>query len=70
MDYDHDVKTKFGNDKYVVFIKMSKDDTDDKALKFFTGSSEIKATLDMIRERNAFPRRVTLKMEGNNYWIE
>ena len=70
LDYDHDVKTKFGDDKYVVFIKFDLSDPDDRALKFFTGSADIKAKLDMIRERNAFPRRVTLCMEGNNYWIK
>lgn len=70
LDYDKDVKTKFGNDKYIVFIKFDLNDDDTKARKFFTGSSEIKSVLDMIRERNAFPRRVTLRMESNNYWIE
>ena len=70
LDYDKDVKTKYGNDKYIVFIKFNLNDDDTKARKFFTGSSEIKGVLDMVRERNAFPRRVTLRMEGNNYWIE
>lgn len=70
LDYDKDVKTKYGTDKYIVFIKFNLEDDDTKARKFFTGSSEIKHVLDMVRERNAFPRHVTMRMEGNNYWIE
>ena len=70
LDYDTEVKTKYGTDKYIVFIKFNLGDSDDKARKFFTGSTEIKQTLDMVRERKAFPRRVTLRMENNNYWIE
>lgn len=70
LDYDKDVKTRYGNDKYLVYIKYNLNDSDEEARKFFTGSSEIKAKLDMIRELNKFPRRVTLRMEGNNYWIE
>lgn len=70
LDYDKDVKTKYGSDKYVIFFKFNLEDDDSAARKFFTGSSEIKLVLDMIRERNAFPRHVTLKMEGNNYWLE
>ena len=70
LDFANDVTTKYGTDKYVVFIKFDLDDGDDKARKFFTGSSDIKYKLEMIRERNKFPRRVTLRMSGNNYWIE
>lgn len=70
LDYDKDVKTKFGEGKYVVFIKFDLNDSDTAARKFFTGSSEIKQVLDMVKERNAFPRRVTLRMEGQNYWME
>lgn len=70
LDYDKVPKTKFGENKYIVFIKFDLNDSDDRAMKFFTGSGEIKLKLDQIQERKAFPRRVTLRMEGNNYWIE
>ena len=70
VDYDKDIKTKFGEGKYVVFIKFDLNDADASAKKFFTGSSEIKQVLDMIRERKAFQRRATLRMEGQNYWLE
>lgn len=69
-DYGKDVKTKYGDGKYIVFIKFNKDDPDTDARKFFTGSSEIKQVLDMISERKAFPRRVTMRVEGQNYWLE
>lgn len=70
VDYDKNVKTKFGTDKYVVFMKYDLNDDETKAKKFFTGSAEIKQVLDMIKERNKFPRKVTMRMEGNMYWIE
>lgn len=70
VDYDKDVKTKFGEGKYVVCIKFDLNDGEPQAKKFFTGSAEIKQVLDMVKERNAFPRKVTLRMEGQNYWLE
>ena len=53
--------------------KGDKEDLNDpmsKAEKFFTGSEQIKYTLDMIRQRNAFPRRVTMRGNGMKYTIE
>lgn len=70
VDFDKDVKTKFGEGKYVVCIKFDLSDSESQAKKFFTGSSEIKQVLEMIKERKAFPRKVTLRMEGQNYWME
>lgn len=68
LDYEKDVRTVHGN-RYLVLIKFNKTDPDNLSRKFFTGSCEIKETLDMINERNAFPRRATLHFSGNRYWL-
>ena len=70
LDYQPDVKTKFGEGKYIVYIKFDLNDSDDRAKKFFTGSVEIKDVLDKIRERDAFPRKMTLKKHKQSYWLE
>ena len=70
IDFQDGVKTKFGEDKCVVFIKFNIDDDISAAKKFFTGSSEIKFVLDQVRQRNAFPRRVTMKMNKPQFWLE
>lgn len=69
LDYYADIKTRNG-DKYLVLIKHDLNDPMSKAEKFFTGSEHIKYTLDTIRQRNAFPRRVTMRGNGMKYTIE
>ena len=70
LDYEPNVKTKFGDDRYLVFIKFELEDDQDKARKFFTNSPDIKRVLDLVRERNAFPRRVTMRTARQQYWLE
>lgn len=70
IDFMDGVTTKFGEGRFLVKIKFSLTDDDDAARKFFTNSQEIKYILLAIRERNAFPRRVTMKASGTRYWIE
>jgi hypothetical protein len=71
IDYIEDVKTKFGNNRFLVKIKFNRDDRDSEAKKFFTNSSEIKYTLTKIRELNAFPRKVTMRaVSGTRYYFE
>lgn len=69
-DYIEGVKTKFGDDRTLVKIKMNRDDKEKDAKKFFTNSQEIKYVLGQIRQRNAFPRRVTLCASGTRYYFE
>ncbi len=57
-DYIEGVKTKFGENRTLVKIKMNRDDHDRDARKFFTNSREIKYVLAKIREMDKFPRRV------------
>lgn len=71
-DYIDNVKTKFGNERFLVKIKHE-DPTPsghDKEEKFFTNSTEIKYVLKEIRKRNAFPRKVTMRASGTRYYFE
>ena len=70
VDYLDDIKTKFGNNRFLVKIKFDKDDIDSDARKFFTNSGEIKHVLGKIKELNAFPRKVTMRASGTRYYFE
>ena len=65
-----DVKTKFGTGRFLVKIKFNREDPDKDARKFFTNSQEIKYILGKIKERNAFPRKVTMRASGTRYYFE
>ncbi len=74
-DFIEDVPTRFSKQKgtkgqTLVLIKDDKNDPDTKAKKFFTGSAEILYVLQQIRERNAFPRKVTMRSAGNRFYFE
>lgn len=70
IDYLDDIKTKFGDNRFLVKIKYKKEDSDTDAKKFFTNSQEIKYVLGKIRELNAFPRKVTMRASGARYYFE
>jgi hypothetical protein len=70
VDFLENVKTKFGENRFLVKIKCNKDDSEADAKKFFTNSQEIKYVLGKIRELNAFPRRVTMRASGTRYYFE
>ena len=75
VDFIEEVPTRFSKSKGTkgqtfVKIKMSKDDLESNAKKFFTGSSDILYVLKKIKELKAFPRRVTLRSNGNRYYFE
>lgn len=55
---------------FLVKIKFNKEDPDKDARKFFTNSQEIKYILGKIKERNAFPRKVTMRASGTRYYFE
>ena len=74
-DFLEEVPTKFSKAKgtkgqTLVQTKPERDSPDSEAVKFFTGSSEILYILREIKKRNAFPRKVTLRGQGNRYWFE
>lgn len=75
VDFIEEVPTRFSKSKgtkgqTLVKIKMSKDDLESNAKKFFTGSSDILYVLKKIKELKAFPCRVTLRSNGNRYYFE
>ena len=70
LDYLDDVKTRFGNNRFLVKIKFNQSDPDSEARKFFTNSQEIKYILGKIKDRKAFPRKVTMKVSGTRYYFE
>lgn len=74
-DFIEEVPTRFSKAKGVkgqtlVRIKPQKDSPDTETKKFFTGSADILYVLKKIKELGAFPRRVTLRGNGNRYWFE
>lgn len=70
VDFIEGVKTKFGENRVLVKIKMNRDDKDSESKKFFTNSTEIKYVLQKIKEMNKFPRKVTMRASGTRYYFE
>ena len=74
-DFIEDVPTRFSkskgtNGQTLVKIKPQKDSPESDAKKFFTGSADILYVLQKIKEMRKFPRKVTLRGNGNRYWFE
>lgn len=74
-DFIEEVPTRFSKSKgtkgqTLVKIKDRLEDPESRARKFFTGSAEILYVLKKIREMDKFPRKVTLRGNGNRYWFE
>jgi hypothetical protein len=70
IDYFDNVKTKYGDNRFLVKIKFKIEDDDSEARKFFTNSQEIKYVLKKIREMSKFPRKVTMLASGTRYYFE
>ncbi len=73
VDYIENVKTKFGNERFLAKIRFEEPTPPsghEREEKFFTNSTEIKYVLGEIRKRKAFPRRVTMKASGTRYYFE
>ena len=75
VDFIEDVPTKFSKQKgnkgqTLVKIKPDKDSPESDAKKFFTGSADILYILQKIKELNKFPRKVTLRGNGNRFYFE
>lgn len=72
LDFIDGVKTKSGNERFLVKIKHPDNSPDKpgKVEKFFTNSTEIKYVLREIKKRNAFPRKVTMRASGTRYYFE
>lgn len=70
LDYAVGARTKFGEGRCVVKISGKQDDDPSLHRKFISNSKRIKYTLDMLRERNALPYRVTLRYDGHQYYFD
>lgn len=75
VDFIEEVPTRFSKAKGVkgqtlVKIKPEKDSPESLAKKFFTGSTDILYILQKIKELGKFPRKVTLRGNGNRYYFE
>ena len=70
-----DIPTRFSKQngtagQTLVQIRPSKDSPESESQKFFTGSAEILYVLKEIQKRDAFPRKVTLRSNGNRFYFE
>ena len=70
VDIQEHIKTKQGEDRTLVLIKDKVSDSEIDAKKFFTNSKTIKYTLAKVKEMGKFPRHVTLRGNGNRYFLE
>ncbi len=75
VDFLEEVPTRFSKQKgtkgqTLVMVKRNADDPESEAMKFFTGSTDILYVLQEIRKRDAFPRKATLRSQGNRYFLE
>lgn len=74
-DFLEDIPTRFSKQKgttgqTLVQIRPRRDSPESEAHKFFTGSADILYVLKEIKKRNAFPRKVTLRANGNRFYFE
>lgn len=75
IDFLEDVPTRFSKQKgkkgqTLVLVKRELNDPESEAMKFFTGSTDILYVLKEIKKRDAFPRKATLRSQGNRYFLE
>lgn len=74
-DFLEDIPTRFSKQKgtpgqTLVQIRPRKESPESEAQKFFTGSTDILYVLREIKKRKAFPRKVTLRANGNRFYFE
>lgn len=74
-DFLEDVPTRFSKAKgtagqTLVQIRPERNSPEAESRKFFTGSQEILYVLREIKKLGKFPRKVTLRGNGNRYWFE
>jgi len=75
VDFIKEVPTRFSKQKGIkgqtlVKIKPERDSPESAAKKFFTGSQDILYILEKIKEMGKFPRKVTLRSNGNRFFFE
>lgn len=60
IDFETDIKTKEGDGRYIVVIRMS----NGEERKFFTNNDKMKKALDFARKKNMIPFDTTIKADG------
>lgn len=75
VDFLEDIPTRFSKQKgtsgqTLVLVKRNLEDPESEAMKFFTGSKDILYILQEIKKRDAFPRKATMRSQGNRYFLE
>lgn len=60
IDFETDIKTKEGDGRYIVVIRLS----NGEERKFFTNNDKMKKALDFAREKNMIPFETTIKDDG------
>ena len=61
LEFEKDIKTRFGDSRYVVLFHFVGEVTE---YKFYTDSEEMKSLLDQMEERKAFPVETTIKQQA------
>lgn len=75
IDFMEDIPARFSRQKgtkgqTLVLVKQNIEDPESEAMKFFAGSQDILCILQEIKKRDAFPRKVTMRGNGNRYFVE
>ena len=60
LDFETDIKTKEGEGRYIVLIKLE----NGEEKKFFTNNDKMKKALDFAREKDMIPFDTTIKADG------
>lgn len=63
-DFETGIKTKEGEDRYVVLIEYGGEER-----KFFTNNDKMKKALDLAREKEMLPLTATIKPDGGYGYI-
>lgn len=61
LDYEKDIKTQFGDSRYVVLFHFVGEVTE---YKFYTDSEEMKSLLDQMESKKAFPVETTIQQQS------
>ena len=60
LDFETDIKTKEGEGRYIVLIRLG----NGEERKFFTNNDKMKKALDFARDKDMIPFDTTIKADG------
>lgn len=67
LGYQAHIKTKFGDDKYLMLCSENLEDPYQDLFKVFVGSAYMKTMLNTCRDKDLFPLVVTIVKDGSAY---